>query len=97
MENSISLPNKVRPQENNANWPYYKLNEFLQPANSNIIQVILQNNVTIAGNELCVKTNGRKMYELYESHTSNKLYTFLNDSTYALNPSKLYKVRVIGG
>lgn len=97
MENSISLPNKVRPLENNANWPYYKLNEFLQPANSNINQVILQNNVTIAGNELCVKTNGRKMYELYESHTSNKLCTtFLNDSTYTLNPSKLYKVRVIG-
>ena len=57
MENSISLPNKVRPLENNANWPYYKLNEFIQPANSNINQVILQNNVTIAGNELCVKTN----------------------------------------
>ena len=94
LDNSISLPNSVRPLENNANWPYYQLKDFLQPVNSNKGQVILQNNITIIGNELRILANGRKKYDLYESGIL--IASFTHNGTFTLNSSKRYHIDVIG-
>lgn len=94
LDNSITLPNPVRPLENNSNWPYYKLKDFLQPVNSNQGQVVLQNNITIIGNELRILANGRKKYELYESGIF--IASFTHNGTFTLNSSKSYHIDVIG-
>lgn len=94
LDNSITLPNPVRPLENNSNWPYYKLKDFLQPVNSNQGQVILQNNISIDGNDLRIQANGRKKYDLYESGTL--LASFIHNGSFTLNNSKSYHIDVTG-
>ena len=94
LENSISLPNSVRPLENNSNWPYYKLKDFLQPVNSNKGQVVVQNSVLINGNDLIVKSNGKKMYDLYESGLF--INSFVNNALHTLNVQENYYIDVYG-
>ena len=94
LNNSISLPNCVRPLENNSNWPYYKLKDFLKPVNSNKGQVVVQNSVLISGNDLNIKSNGKKRYDLYESGTLIK--SFVNDALHTLNNQDNYYIDVYG-
>jgi hypothetical protein len=94
MDNSITLPHIVRPLENNSNWPYYSLKDFLQPVNSNKGQVILQDNISIIGNELIVKANGKKQYDLFESGLL--VNSFMSNGKYILNISRNYTINVKG-
>lgn len=93
LEKTITLPQAVRPLENNANWPYYSLQDFLQPVNSNKGQVILQNNFFITGNELNILANGKKQYNLYDN-SGLLVGSYTNNAKYCLNKTNSYTINI---
>ena len=96
MDNSITLPNPVRPLENNSNWPYYKLKDFLQPVNSNKGLVILQNYISINKNELNIQTNGKKQFDLYETKSRKPIASFIKNGSLTLKCSENYNIEMTG-
>ena len=67
LNNSIALPNKVRPLVNNSNRTYYSLKEFLQPINSNKNCVVLQRYWEIRNNTLNINiTNLSNQIEIFD-------------------------------
>lgn len=93
IDNSIKLPNLVRPLENNSNRPYYDIKDFLQPVNSNINCVILQTLLQIAGNKLNININmSHKKIEICENNGSKQIFT--QSSSYTLNPLSTYRIEI---
>lgn len=92
---TIDLSIPVRPVENNTSPIYYSLKDFIQnSANSNINKIVVQKNIRIDDNDvLHISTNGKKTYTLFCNQV-NPLASFSSNSTYQLDKSKQYSIRV---
>lgn len=95
MDNSIKLLYPVRPLENNSNWPYYSLKDFIQPANSDINCVILQTILQIEGNILKINLDkSRKKIEICKERGSKQIFTQSNSCP--LDPHSIYTIDILG-